>query len=97
VALFHCAPKNATLSQLRLADVHLGCAAVLFILLGAISLLIFPRDMSPGGLPPSGGHADTGSCMIRRKRETADGDEGLLGRVQGRCRGPVRVHTRGDV
>jgi hypothetical protein len=46
VAFFHCAPKNATLSQLRLADVHLGCAAVLFILLGAISLFIFPRDMS---------------------------------------------------
>jgi hypothetical protein len=50
VALFHCAPRNATLSQLRLADVHLGCAAVLFILLGAISLLIFPRDMSPDQL-----------------------------------------------
>ena len=47
VAFFHAAPKNATLSQLRLADVHLTCAAALFILLGAISLLIFPRDMSP--------------------------------------------------
>ena len=47
VALFHAAPKNATLSQLRLADVHLTCAAALFILLGGISLFIFPRDMSP--------------------------------------------------
>lgn len=46
VAFFHAAPTNATLSQLRLADVHLTCAAVLFILLGAISLLIFPSDMS---------------------------------------------------
>jgi hypothetical protein len=47
VAFFHCAPQNATLSQLRLADVHLTCAAALFILLGGISLLIFPRDISP--------------------------------------------------
>jgi hypothetical protein len=47
VAFFHAAPKNATLSQLRLADVHLTCAAALFILLGGISLFIFPRDMSP--------------------------------------------------
>jgi hypothetical protein len=47
VALFHAAPKNATLSQLRLADVHLGCAAALFILLGAISLFIFPQDVPP--------------------------------------------------
>jgi hypothetical protein len=45
VAFFHAAPKNATLSQLRLSDVHLGCAAALFILLGAISLFIFPRDV----------------------------------------------------
>ena len=47
VAFFHAAPKNATLNQLRLANVHLTCATVLFILLGAISLFIFPRDMSP--------------------------------------------------
>jgi hypothetical protein len=47
VAFFHAAPKNATLSQLRLADVHLTCAAALFILLGAISLFIFPRDVLP--------------------------------------------------
>jgi hypothetical protein len=47
VAFFHAAPKHATLSQLRLADVHLTCAAALFILLGAISLLIFPRDVLP--------------------------------------------------
>jgi hypothetical protein len=45
VAFFHAAPKNATLDQLRLADVHLACATALFILLGAISLLIFPKDM----------------------------------------------------
>jgi hypothetical protein len=48
VAFFHCAPQNATPGQLRLADVHLTCAAVLFILLGAISLFIFPRDVMPG-------------------------------------------------
>jgi hypothetical protein len=45
VAFFHCAPQNATPSQLRLADVHLTCAAVLFILLGAISLFLFPSDV----------------------------------------------------
>jgi len=48
VAFFHAAPANATVSQLRLADVHLTCAAALFILLGAISLFIFPRDVWPG-------------------------------------------------
>jgi hypothetical protein len=47
VAFFHAAPKYATLSQLRLADVHLACAAALFILLGAISLFIFPHDVPP--------------------------------------------------
>jgi hypothetical protein len=47
VAFFHAAPQNATLSQLRLADVHLTCAAVLFILLGAISLFLFPNDVLP--------------------------------------------------
>ena len=47
VAFFHAAPQNATLGQLRLADVHLTCAAVLFILLGAISLFLFPRDVLP--------------------------------------------------
>ena len=47
VAFFHAAPQNATLSQLRLADVHLACAAALFIVLGAISLFIFPRDVMP--------------------------------------------------
>jgi hypothetical protein len=46
VAFFHCAPNNATLSQLRLANVHMTCAATLFILLGAISLFIFPRDIA---------------------------------------------------
>ena len=45
VAFFHAAPADATLNQLRLADVHLACAAALFILLGAISLFIFPEDV----------------------------------------------------
>ena len=48
VAFFHAAPQNATLNQLRLADVHLTCAAALFILLGAISLFLFPRDVLSG-------------------------------------------------
>jgi hypothetical protein len=48
VAFFHAAPEHATLSQLRLADVHLTCATALFVLLGGISLLIFPRDVVPG-------------------------------------------------
>jgi hypothetical protein len=43
VAFFHSAPAHATLTQLRLADVHLSCAAALFVLLGAISLFMFPR------------------------------------------------------
>jgi hypothetical protein len=48
VAFFHSAPAHATVSQLRLADVHLTCAAVLFVLLGGISLFIFPRtDVEP--------------------------------------------------
>jgi hypothetical protein len=47
VAFFHAAPQHATLSQLRLADVHLACATALFILLGAISLFIFPQDVLP--------------------------------------------------
>jgi fumarate reductase subunit D len=47
VAFFHAAPPNPTPTQLRLADVHLTCAAVLFIVLGAISLFIFPRDVLP--------------------------------------------------
>ena len=47
VAFFHAAPANPTLNQLRLADVHLACATALFILLGAISLFIFPLDTLP--------------------------------------------------
>ena len=47
VAFFHAAPQDATLSQLRLADVHLACAAALFVLLGAISLFVFPADETP--------------------------------------------------
>src|SRR5262249_21000604 len=45
VAFFHAAPQHATLTQLRLSNVHLACAASLFVLLGAISLFIFPRDV----------------------------------------------------
>ena len=48
VAFFHAAPQNPTPGQLDLADVHLTCAAALFILLGAISLLIFPQDVPAG-------------------------------------------------
>jgi hypothetical protein len=47
VAFFHAAPENATLSELRLANVHLACAAGLFVLLGAISLFVFPTDVPP--------------------------------------------------
>jgi len=47
VAFFHAAPAHATQSQLLLADVHLGCATALFVLLGAISLFIFPLDVRP--------------------------------------------------
>jgi hypothetical protein len=45
VAFFHCAPPNPTLTQLRLADVHLTCAAALFILTGLISVWLFPLDV----------------------------------------------------
>jgi len=47
VAFFHAAPQHATAGQLLLADVHLTCATVLFVLLGAISLFLFPRDVPP--------------------------------------------------
>jgi hypothetical protein len=47
VAFFHAAPEHATQGQLQLADVHLACATTLFILLGAISLFLFPRDVLP--------------------------------------------------
>jgi lysylphosphatidylglycerol synthetase-like protein (DUF2156 family) len=47
VAFFHAAPHNATPSQLRLADVHLTCATVLLVLVGAVSLFIFPSDVMP--------------------------------------------------
>ena len=46
VAFFHAAPKNATLESAPTGRVHLTCAAALFIILGAISLFIFPHDMS---------------------------------------------------
>jgi hypothetical protein len=48
VAFFHAAPANATPNQVLLSYVHLSCAAALFILLGAISLFIFPDDVAPG-------------------------------------------------
>jgi len=48
VAFFHAAPQHATPGQLELANVHLGCATALFIFLGGISLLIFPRDIAAG-------------------------------------------------
>ena len=47
VAFVHATPDHATLSQLRLADAHLACATALFVLLGAVSLFIFPRDVVP--------------------------------------------------
>ena len=47
VALFHTAPQGATLTQLRESNVHTVCAATLFVLLGFISLFIFPYDV-PG-------------------------------------------------
>jgi hypothetical protein len=47
VAFFHAAPEHATQSQFLLAGVHLSCATALFVLLRAISLIIFPRDVRP--------------------------------------------------
>ena len=49
VAFFHSAPAHATLSQLRLSVVHLSCAGALFVLLGAISVFIFPTTDVPAG------------------------------------------------
>ncbi len=46
VALFHTAPSHdATVAQLRLSNVHMICAATLFVLLGIISLVVFPTDV----------------------------------------------------
>lgn len=47
VAFFHAAPPDATASQLRMAAVHLTCAAVLFFLLGLIAVVLFPTDVPP--------------------------------------------------
>ena len=47
VAFVHAAPPNPTADQLRLAGVHLIAAAVLFVLLGAIAVFIFPSDVPP--------------------------------------------------
>jgi hypothetical protein len=45
VAFVHTAPHDPSLSQLRQSDVHLICATVLLVLLGAISLFVFPADV----------------------------------------------------
>ena len=45
VAFVHTAPHDPSLSQLRQSDVHLFCATVLLVLLGAISLFVFPADV----------------------------------------------------
>jgi hypothetical protein len=47
VAFFHTAPSGASLEQLRLSNVHLVSATALFVLLGAISLFVFPADVPP--------------------------------------------------
>lgn len=47
VAMTHAAPPDPTPGQLRLAVVHLACAAVLFVLLGAIAVFLFPSDVPP--------------------------------------------------
>lgn len=45
VAFFHTAPSGpASISVLRLSDVHLACAGVLFVILGVISFVFFPSD-----------------------------------------------------
>lgn len=50
-ALFHCAPRHPTADQTVLAHIHLASAGALFILLGAISLLIFPYADNPPDAP----------------------------------------------
>ncbi|MCL2585057.1 MAG: hypothetical protein FWE35_21660, partial [Streptosporangiales bacterium] len=50
-ALFHCGPAHPTPGQATLATVHLGAAGTLFVLLGAISLLIFPYADQPRDAP----------------------------------------------
>jgi hypothetical protein len=51
VAFFHAVPPHPSTAQRELADVHLTCAAILFILLGAISVLIFPYTENPPERP----------------------------------------------
>jgi hypothetical protein len=47
VAMFHTAPAaGATQRQLHLSYVHLGCATVLFLILGAFSFVVFPSSQS---------------------------------------------------
>lgn len=50
-ALFHARPRHPSHEQVVLATIHLSCAATLFILLGAISLLIFPYADTPRDAP----------------------------------------------
>lgn len=56
VAFFHALPSHPTAAQRELADVHLTCATILFILLGGICVLIFPYTEDP---PERPGHANT--------------------------------------
>lgn len=50
-ALFHSPPPRPTAEQAALGHVHLVSAGALFILLGAISLLIFPYADNPPDAP----------------------------------------------
>ena len=47
VAFFHAAPTNPSTTQNVLAAIHLTCAGVLFALLGAIAVFLFPSDVPP--------------------------------------------------
>ncbi|WP_019203537.1 hypothetical protein [Tsukamurella sp. 1534] len=47
VAFFHAAPPDPTPTESVLAAVHLTCAGVLFALLGAIAVFLFPSDVPP--------------------------------------------------
>ncbi|MET9325829.1 hypothetical protein [Tsukamurella sp. NPDC003166] len=45
VAFVHAAPPDPTPVDLRWAAVHLTCAGILFVLLGAIAVFLFPSDV----------------------------------------------------
>lgn len=47
VAFVHAAPPDPTPADLRWAAVHLTCAGILFALLGAIAVFLFPSDVPP--------------------------------------------------